>query len=212
MSSENRSSMLKMKYQTYLLKHRNKVRSHTEGSAYSMKDSEKTKTYRAEWDFENRNLNVKKRLTEKEAEQFLKRVCKSKLWKEATGSLDGKPASECSGGTQPKLVWMKNMGSNTRIVGRASKTVIYLSPNRPNKYTILHELAHVAGYMNHGRGFRIMLIRLVSRFLGRDMAAELKQAFKRKGLKVSKVRAAMDYDQWKERYLRNEARREGGFL
>lgn len=56
--------------------------------------------------------------------------------------------------------------------------------------------------MNHGRGFRIFLLKLVSRFLGREVSKDLKWLFKEKGLKTSKMRAAMDYETWKERYKR----------
>lgn len=184
---------LKWKYDMYLMKHRRKTRTHNEGAGYLLKDSDKNKTYRCEWKTERKFPEISKALSEKDCQKFLDRILKSKFWK-------------LHGSGKVYLEFMKNMGYRTRIAGRGSSGLIRLSPRCSSKYVILHELVHAAGYYNHGRGFRILLLKIVSRFLGREVANDLKQNFKNAGLKISKIREPLSYDKWEERYLRLEGR------
>jgi hypothetical protein len=183
---------LKHKYDLYLLRHRRKDRTHNEGS-YLYRDSDKNKTYRCEWKTERKFPEISNVLSENDCQKFLHRVLKSKFWREyGKGSV--------------RLEFMKNMGHRSAIAGRGSNGLIRLSPRHSSKYVILHELVHAAGYYNHGRGFRILLLKIVSRFLGREVANDLKENFKNAGLKISKIREPLSYDKWKEKYLRLEGR------
>ena len=186
---------LREKYQLYLIKHHNKATAHNDGSSYHMKDSEKNKTYQCEWKLEKLYPQINAVMSRKDTENYIQRICKSKFW---------------SGYTTPRIEWMKDMGGGRRVNAVADRHSIRFSPSGASKFVVLHELAHVAGYMNHGRGFRIMLLKLCSRFLGREVSTSLKDLFKEKGLKVSKIREPLEYEAWKERYLRLEDRFGGG--
>ena len=179
--------VLRNKYMLYKIRHENKMKAHNDGSAYHMKDADMNKTYQCEWALWKIHPDINKKMTRKETEKYVKRICKSKFWSDYH---------------TPRIEWMKDMGAGRRQNANATKERIRFSPSGASKYVVLHELAHVAGYMNHGRGFRIFLLKLVSRFLGREVSKDLKKLFKEKGLKTSKMRAAMDYETWKERYLR----------
>lgn len=184
---------LKWKYDMYLIKHKQKTRTHNDGVAYLHKDSDKNKTYRCEWKTERKYPWITETLTKDDSQKFLKRIMKSKFWQQhGKGSV--------------RLEFMKDMKHRTAIAGRGSVGKIRLSPKYASKYVILHELVHAAGYYNHGRGFRILLLKIVSRFLGREVANDLKQNFKDAGLKISKIREPLSYDKWEERYLRLEGR------
>jgi hypothetical protein len=104
-----------------------------------------------------------------------------------------------------KLEWMKDMGGGRRYNGIASDgfiRTVKLSPSGSSKYTILHELTHCLGYWNHDRMFRIWLVKMVSRFLGQEEAKYLKQCFKDNGLKMSKPRKCLEFDEWKRRFIK----------
>ena len=184
---------LQTKYQKYLVKHRQKTRTHNEGAGYLHKDSDKNKTYSCEWKTECKFPEIKESLSKKDAAKFLQRIVKSKFWQQY-------------GSGKVRLDFMKDMGHRTAIAGRGSVGHIRLSPRCASKYTILHELVHAAGYSNHGRGFRILLLKIVSRFLGREVANDLKHNFKDAGLKISKIREPLCYETWKEKYLKLEGR------
>ena len=64
-----------MRYETYLLKHKAKQ---NRGAKYS-RDTEKTKTYRAEWSFQSR-AEIPDFKDLKEAQKFAKKLYKSKTW------------------------------------------------------------------------------------------------------------------------------------
>ena len=195
MSIEIRADIrLREQHCLYLIKHHNKAKAHNGGSAYHMKDSEKTKTYQAEWQLEKLYPHIDEKMSKKETERYVRRICKSKFW---------------SGYPTPRIEWMKDMGGRTRVSANATEHRIRFSPSGASKYVVLHELAHVAGYMNHGRGFRLMVLKLVSRFLGREVSASLKSLFKERGLKTSKIREPLEYEQWKERYVRLSESRSG---
>lgn len=180
-------TMYRRKYEAYLQKHQRKMKTHNKGYAHSMKDSEKNKTYQAEWELEKLYPHIDEKMSKRETERYIERICKSKFWR---------------GYNIPRVEWMKDMGEGRRVNANATKYRIRFSPSGATKYTVLHELAHVAGYMNHGRGFRIFLLKIVSRFLGREVSMSLKKLFKEKGLKISKIRRPLDYEAWKKRHIR----------
>ena len=62
---------------------------------------------------------------------------------------------------------------------------IELAPTHVNKFTILHEMAHEAGYGGHGRGFRLMQVLLLAKFGDLSIARKLHRAYVAKGLPVA---------------------------
>lgn len=155
------------KYVNYYNKRERKVASGR--TAYN--DSCKTKTYKAEWVFEAvMSDSFKYFKTEKQAIAYVQRITKSKLWKDLTGG---------------KQISVNFMNSN-RLAGCARGNSISLSRNGGmNSYVILHELTHCAGHMHHDVSFRQTLLKMVSRFIGREAAKVLKGQFRAQGLKMS---------------------------
>ena len=68
----------------------------------------------------------------------------------------------------------------------------------------MHELAHQAGHMHHGRSFRQCLLKLVGAFMGAEEKAILKNEFKRKGLACGNARKPLTYEKWLEAKKRME--------
>ena len=179
------SDELSIKYSAYYAK-KTKVK---KTGRTANKDSSKTKVYRAEWAFEKKFPQVKEKMSQKEVIKFFKRVVKSKTYK------------ALSGNKVPELSFMRDMGSYSRIAGRAWSCEVTLSPSTGmNKYVILHELAHTCGNMHHDIKFRVDLVKLVSRFLGVECAKGLKKEFKEKKLKMTIPTTIMSPLKWLESY------------
>lgn len=140
------------------------------------RDSEKGKTYAAEWKLEAEYPDLIGPLNEfKDVERFVKQVTASKTWEKV---------SRYHG--EVRVVKSRNMGSRAAYMGRSHGSWIEISPAFDfNKYLVLHELAHSAGYSHHHVTFRECLLKLVSRFLGRETATILKANFKEQGLRVT---------------------------
>lgn len=171
------------KYSDYLSKKQYQVR--TGRTAYS--DSTRSKTYKAEWDFERNNKDLIKRFTtERDAQQAFKNVLKSKLWSQLTDR------------TNIKLV-VRNMGSRT--AGRAYYGQIELCASKGmTMYVLLHELAHAAGHMHHDVSFRTTLVKLVSRFMGTEAAKQLKKTFRAHKLKMTVSTKILEPNEWLTNY------------
>jgi len=140
------------------------------------RDSEKSRTYSAEWKLETEHPELIGPLNDfEEVERFVKQVTKSKTW-EKVSRYHGKV----------RVVQSRNMGSRAAYMGRSHGSWIEISPAFDfNKYIVLHELAHSAGFSHHHVTFRETLLKLVSRFLGRETASILKANFKEQGLRVT---------------------------
>ena len=158
------------KYAKYWM---NKTRSAENGgrSKTGYQDSDKTKVYRSEWAFQGK-VKIREFKNIDEAEKRLQQIKKSKLWKDI-------------GGKNVYLVDNRRMGRAT--AGRAFHGgKIELGSTGQDEYTLIHEMAHQThNSMHHGVQFRIHLLKLVSRFMGREAAAVLKAEFKERKLKLS---------------------------
>lgn len=182
------------KYNAYVRKRSRQVLT---GRVSYRKDSSQNKCYRAEWNFNARNGYGIEFADIKEAQKYCERVMKSKTYKELGGKLSF-------------VVPRKNMGSRSRFTGMAYPDGrIQLSPNGGmNQYTLLHELAHQCGARHHDVKFRQILVRLVSRFMGRDMAKKLKQEFRNVSLKMSQKTTIKSPQQWLQDYFKMQRLRE----
>jgi|14BtaG_2_1085337.scaffolds.fasta_scaffold01867_6 hypothetical protein len=143
------------------------------------RDSEKKKTYRAEWKFEKEFPNVMEAMTLKECQKFVDRVCKSKLWAQLV-------SEGFMGSSKVTVQMMRDMKGRGRLAGCSYGSWIAVSPTGGcNKYVLLHELAHSAGFRNHDHKFRAVVLRLVSRFIGQVESKGLKKTFRAAKLRVS---------------------------
>lgn len=185
----------KLEYATYLLKHEQK-----QNRGEKCKDSERLKTYRAEWMFQRQIQDVEF-ADLKEAQKFAKKIYKSKtwqkLWKESVENNVAKLFD-----SNPRVVAMSKR--NKKLSGFTNGRTVTLAKTGLNKYTLLHELAHCLGHMHHGRSFRQCLLKLVGAFMGAEEKAILKNEFKRKGLACGNARKPLTYEKWLEAKKRME--------
>lgn len=173
-------------YHQYLLKHKRK-----HGMArFTSRDTESGKLYASEWAIEHllkkhpRNHSFD---TIEQVEKNLKRILNSNTW-----------AKLCK---RKKSIYVGFKKKNGRgVAGRAFGGYIELdSKNGNSVYVLLHELAHEAGAMHHGRTFRNNLLTLVGAFLGSDIKHALKREFKKRNLKVGKAPKPLSRESWEKR-------------
>jgi hypothetical protein len=180
----------KIEYATYLLKHEQK-----QNRGEKSRDSERLKTYRAEWMFQ-RQVDDIKFADIKEAQKFAKRVYKSKKWGKLWKESCEKNMTRLFAGT-PRVVAMQRR-SKTMSGCTDGMTVSLCPTSGLDKYTLLHELTHCLGHMHHGRSFRQTLLEMVGAFMGSAEKKILKNEFKRKGLACGNARKALSYHKWIE--------------
>lgn len=157
-------------------------------------DSQKSKTYNAEFAYNNKFGYGKQFETIKDCQKYTNKITNSATWKKLVKE---------SGHKFRKNVEIESLGGY-RYAGMSYGYKIRLHSKGMNEYIILHELAHSAGYMHHDVGFRICLLKLVSRFLGREQAQELKSQFKARKLKVTISNHIKSPEQWLKTYERLE--------
>lgn len=185
---------LKLKYRKYLGEfHQRQNR----GARYT-RDTEKRKTYRAEWAY-TRNMGGKDMFASiEEAEKFAKRIYKSKTWNKLweENFRSGQTADVAT----RKPVILAAERESKRLGGYTDGHRVTLYKSGLCKYTLLHELAHCLGHMHHGRSFRKTVLALVGTFLGADHKKELKRCFKDQGLKYGDARKPKTFEQWQKSY------------
>jgi len=187
---------LAMKYANYWTKKQKAIKTGRLQNSYV--DSGRNKVYKSEWATEAKFPEVKKSMTEKEITKFFKRVVKSKTYQ----TLSEK------GNSNPKLEFMKTVNYNARIAGQATYGKIRLQPScGMNKWVVLHELAHTAGHMHHDVPFRQALVKLISRFLGTEVAKELKRQFRERKVKMTVSQVIMSPEKWLDNYNKMAALR-----
>jgi len=187
---------LAMKYANYWTKKQKAIKTGRLQNSYV--DSGRNKVYKSEWATEAKFPEVKKSMTEKEITKFFKRVVKSKTYQ----TLSEK------GNSNPKLEFMKTVNYNARIAGQATYGKIRLQPScGMNKWVVLHELAHTAGHMHHDVPFRQTLVKLISRFLGTEVAKELKRQFRARKVKMTVSQVIMSPEKWLDNYNKMAALR-----
>ena len=154
-------------------------------------DSGRSKVYQSEFAVQRKYPESSADMSEKDAAKYFKRIVKSKTYQSLVQS---------GGNKNPSLRFMK-ASSNPRIAGQATHWEVALRPGcGTNKYTIIHELAHSAGNMHHDVGFRQTLVKLVSRFLGTEMAKDLKKEFRSRKLKMTVSQTIKSPLKWLEDY------------
>lgn len=183
-------------YNLYLQKHEAKQNKGAAG-----KDSERLKTYKAEWAFTSANGYGIQFDTIEQAQKYIDKVTKSKtytkLWLDAYQSRKDKDYGAIIRGTQVSVASKSRSGSGYAGLAYVHDNHIVLDTKTGmNEYTVLHELAHCIGHMHHGRSFRKDLLKLVARFIGGDASKALKAEFKKAKLACGEPRKPMSFDQW----------------
>lgn len=183
-------------YNLYLQKHKAKQNKGEMG-----KDSERLKTYKAEWAFTSSNGSGIEFDNIEQVQKYVNKVTQSKtygkLWLDVYESRKGKDYGAILRGTKVSVASKKRNGSGVAGMAYVRENHIVLDTKTGmNEYTVLHELAHCLGHMHHGRSFRKDLLRLVSRFIGTDASKKLKEEFKKAKLACGEPRKPMSFDQW----------------
>lgn len=183
-------------YNLYLLKHKAKQNKGEMG-----KDSERLKTYRAEWAFTSVNGSGIEFDNIEQVQKYVNKVTQSKtygkLWLEAYESRKGKDYGAILRGNKISVASKKRNGAGYAGMAYVRENHIVLDTKTGmNEYTVLHELAHCLGHMHHGRSFRKDLLKLVSRFIGVDASKKLKEEFKKAKLPCGEPRKPLSFDQW----------------
>ena len=184
------------KYANYVAKKLKQQKSGRLQNSYV--DSGRNKVYKSEWATERKFPEAKQSMTEKEVAKFFKRVVKSKTYQSLVTQ---------RGQSDPALRIMRN-SSNARVAGQASYRGVALHPScGMNKWVVLHELAHTAGHMHHDLPFRQTLVKLISRFLGTEVAKELKRQFRAHKIKMSVSQTIKSPEKWLDDYYKMAALR-----
>jgi len=153
------------------------------------KDSEKTKTYKCEWAFQREYGKIKDFDTIRQAQKRCDQITQSDTWK--------KLRAEHNRSVADVIVKSKARNTGRKTAGWACGNTITLDMIVGlDEYTLIHEMAHCLGNWHHGRQFRRDLLKLVSRFMGRDAATILKAKFKEKKLACGEPRKPMEFEQW----------------
>jgi putative metallohydrolase (TIGR04338 family) len=196
-------------YNEYLRKHQVKQNKGARG-----KDSERLKTYRAEWAFHDTNGYGIEFESIEQVQKYIDKVTKSKtyrtLWQDAYESRKDKDFGAIFRGTQVSVAAKKRNGAGNAGMAYVDQNHIVLDTKTGmNEYTVLHELAHCIGHAHHGRSFRQALVKLTSRFMGTSAAKDLKSHFKKAKLSYGDPRKPMTFDQWIASKNRMEKMRNG---
>jgi putative metallohydrolase (TIGR04338 family) len=191
------------RYELYLMKHKAKQNRGATG-----KDSEMTKTYRAEWAFQKNFGSGREFGSIQEVQKYVNKITGSKTYGKLFVEANEDNVVGLLAGNKVRVA-AKPRSSGRGFAGIASRGHITLDAlSGLNEYTVLHELSHCIGHWHHGRSFRRALVKLVSRFMGTGTATLLKEEFKRAKLPYGNAREPMPYENWRASVERMEAMRD----
>ena len=193
-----------MTYLSYLNKKKTLINTGRKHGKYS-RDSDRSKVYNAEFKYERTYGRGLEFANIAMAQKYCDKILASATWKKMS-----------KGRVSENLAITLGTMRGSRIAGRAWGHHIELNTTRGlddlpiglNQYVLLHELAHSVGNMHHDTQFRIDLLKLVSRFIGKEQATYLKKCFKEKKLKLSINKNVLNPDAWMKMKLRMEKARE----
>lgn len=138
------------------------------------RDSQQSKVYNAEWAYQKVHGVGTKFDSIEECRKYINRIVKSKTWEKL-----------CNG--KAKTLTVEEHRSQSYLGLAHWGGHITLNKSGMNKYVILHEMAHCSGgNMHHDFSFCDTLLKLVSRFIGREEAVTLKKCFKEKNVRYRK--------------------------
>ncbi|MBV22989.1 MAG: hypothetical protein CMA53_02685 [Euryarchaeota archaeon] len=181
-----------MSYLAYLNKKQTLIETGRKHGKYS-RDSDRSKVYKSEFKYERTYGTGKQFKNLAEAQKYCDHVLASKTWQKMSNNTH---------------IALSTMYGN-RTAGRAWRNNIDLNvKGGMNQYVLLHEMAHCAGNMHHDTQFRIDLLKLVSRFIGKEQAEYLKACFKEKKLKLKINTNIMKPDAWMKMNKRMEMARD----
>ena len=180
-----------MTYLSYLNRKRTLINTGRKHGKYS-RDSDRSKVYNSEFKYERTYGQGKEFKNLAEAQKYCNKILASATWKKISKKTNI-ALNICKGHKLAGRAWGSNIDLNIQY--------------GMNQCVLLHEMAHSAGNMHHDTQFRIDLLKLVSRFIGKEQATYLKKCFKEKKLKLSISKNVLTPDAWMKMKLRMEKAR-----
>ena len=187
-SSQRRCKM--KTYQDYLKEHRKK---HSM-SRHEKRDTEKGKVYASEWATVRKLGRSEKFESIEDAQKFVNKVVRSATWKKLTKR-------------KTVYVFAKARNGRGNLAMAYGSSIVLDTVNGMTKFVILHELAHCANAMHHGRTFRNNILALIGRFLGAEWKNEMKAQYKKRKLRIGNAPKPMPRKLWEARSERMAAMR-----
>jgi hypothetical protein len=134
-------------YNEYLRNHAKKQNKGARG-----KDSERQKTYEAEWRYQANHGSGREFTDINEVQKYVDKITKSKTYSKLVA--EGSNIERLFTNNRVKVATKyRNTGRGT--AGQATQGHITLDTKvGMNEYTVLHDLAHCVGHWHHGRSFR----------------------------------------------------------
>lgn len=193
------SSLEAKKYQDYVYKRKSAI---ARNGAPSYKDTQRERVYAAEGVMEKDYLFLEENKFQslEEAQAYADMVLNSTLWKKIcpkgheNRNLKTIPVkflrrdSKCTG------VYYAQWGRDPAMIKLQRKFGL-------NKFVVLHELAHAATTSNrHDTEFRQAHVKLISKFISKEVGNKLKACFKEAGLKMTINKTIKTPEQWIKYY------------
>ena len=177
-------------YQDYLKEHKRK---HSM-KRHERRDSERSKVYESEWATARVLGQSEKFESIEDAQKFVNKVVRSATWKKLT--------------TRKQVnVFPKSRNGGGNLAMAYGSYIVVDTVNGLTKFVLLHELAHCANAMHHGRTFRNNILALIGRFLGSEWRVEMKAQYKKRKLRIGNAPKPMPRKLWEARTERMAAMR-----
>lgn len=184
---------LEIKYDDYLRRHRRNQNKGARGTT----DSERKKTYQAEFAYEKQvKGEILKFKDIEEVRKYAKKIYRSKTWQKLYMESLKENVTIFHSGAPQIVAKQRSTGRGTAGWTNGHKVTLDNKVGL-NLYVLLHELTHCLGHMHHGRSFRKTLLKLVSAFLGVKHREILKKEFRDRKLSYGEAREPMSFETWK---------------
>lgn len=171
----------------------------------TINDSQTERVYSAEYKFEQ-EFDVGVFENEQSIQKFTKKVLESDTWKQI--QFNNLFAEYSIKTPKIRVVCKKTPKGIVAHAYHDGLIVLNTTPEGMNKFTLLHELAHQAGYMHHDWGFVHAFVVLVEEFMGKKEGQRFKEILTGRKVKFSAKRKTPKFPtEWIGYYRRaNHAR------
>ena len=161
---------------------------------FHVRDTEQTKVYNSEDATVKKLGKTEKFESIEDAQKYINRITRSATWKKMTRR-------------KHVYIYPKSRNGRGNLAQAFGPYIIVDTVHGMTKFVILHELAHCAGAMHHGRTFRNNLLVLIGRFLGAEWKREMKAQYKKRKLRIGNAPKPMPKKLWEARTDRMAAMR-----
>ena len=186
--------ILDLEYNTYCLKFASK-----QNKGARSRDSERNKVYLAESKAEEKFTSNYRMHSIEDVQALVDRIQESESFASHNGS-----SRYCSRPIKAVGTRSNRYAGEAYYYGRILKISTTELCGAMMLYTVIHEMAHMAGNQHHGRTFRNCLLDLVKEFMNDEDHDILKAEFKKSKLQVGPAKKPKTYEQWLANRIRME--------